>query len=357
MAEQLPALRQYLIDPAKKFIHLYSPKTLREKGWLWASGLLLLTCIVFLTILGLYWSREPEPFDIRENTRLQLGNTELEAVTGTHTTAALIQVIDTMLNKPGGFQSNDILPPTVFMDNIKNWEFGALVQSRDLARALRNDFGRSQSQSIENKSLAEAEPLLNFSDDSWAFPASEDQFRSARDHLHEYLLEMAHADNSHTQFYARADNLRDWLGVVEKRLGSLSQRLTASVGQARINTDLAGDPGAVQATAGNAENLIKTPWLEIDDVFYEARGSTWALIQFLKAIELDLQGVLKKKNALVSLEQIIRELEATQEPITSPMILNGRGMGLTANYSLVMASYISRANAAIIDLRELLSNG
>ena len=33
------------------------------------------------------------------------------------------------------------------------------------------------------------------------------------------------------------------------------------------------------------------------------------------------------------------------------------GFGLVANHSLVMASYLSRANAAIIDLRDLLAQG
>jgi hypothetical protein len=39
------------------------------------------------------------------------------------------------------------------------------------------------------------------------------------------------------------------------------------------------------------------------------------------------------------------------------MILNGEGLGILANHSLVMASYVSRANAAIIDLRSLLTKG
>jgi len=55
--------------------------------------------------------------------------------------------------------------------------------------------------------------------------------------------------------------------------------------------------------------------------------------------------------------QIIRELEASQEPLWSPMVLNGSGFGMWANHSLVMANYISRANAAVIDLRQLLSQG
>ena len=97
--------------------------------------------------------------------------------------------------------------------------------------------------------------------------------------------------------------------------------------------------------------------MEIDDVFYEARGTAWALIQFLKAAEIDFADVLRNKNAQVSLQQIIRELEGTQEAVWSPMILNGSGFGVLANHSLVMASYISRANAAIIDLRDLMSQG
>lgn len=39
------------------------------------------------------------------------------------------------------------------------------------------------------------------------------------------------------------------------------------------------------------------------------------------------------------------------------MILNGGGFGFLANHSLVMASYISRANAALIRLRDLLNRG
>jgi hypothetical protein len=67
--------------------------------------------------------------------------------------------------------------------------------------------------------------------------------------------------------------------------------------------------------------------------------------------------VLRKKNALVSFRQIIRELESTQKPLHSPMVLNGGQFGLFANHSLVMANYIARANAAIIDLRRLLQDG
>jgi hypothetical protein len=91
-------------------------------------------------------------------------------------------------------------------------------------------------------------------------------------------------------------------------------------------------------------------------VFYEARGAAWALIHFLKAAEVDFAEVLEDKNA----GSACARSSASSRPrrhVWSPMILNGTGFGLLANHSLVMASYISRANAAIIDLRDLLSQG
>jgi hypothetical protein len=308
-------------------------------------------------VLGYYWSSEPDPFDIEIAAADRAVETESKLTTGSYTTSAVIVAMETLLNKRGGYLSNDIMPPSIWLDNIPNWEFGVLVQVRDLSRSMRNDFSRSQSQSAEDVDLIIAEPKFNFDSKSWFLPATESVYQEGVDALYGYLARLQNPQNPDAQFYARADNLQEWLGQVEKRLGSLSQRLSASVGQVRLNTDLAGDADAVQSTQTSSQIEVKTPWSEIDDVFYEARGAAWALIHFLKAVERDFGPVLEKKNALISLRQIIRELEGTQEPIWSPMILNGSGFGLFANHSLVMASYISRANAALIDLRSLLEQG
>lgn len=346
-----------LLGATRRLVALYHPTTIRERGLLWASGLMLATLLVLGGIVGSYWSRTPEPFDVVANSKMVAEAQGREVVSGYTTTATLIRVAETLLDKPGGYLSNDVMPPGVLLDNMPNWEFGVLVQVRDLSRVLRNDFSRSQSQSVEDKDLAVAEPQFNFDSESWMFPASESEYRKGIEALHSYLDRLNDQNEQDAQFYTRADNLADWLAVVEKRLGSLSQRLSASVAQVRVNTDLAGDTDAENATYRPEQIAVKTPWLEVDDVFWEARGTTWALLQFLNAVEVDFKSVLQKKNALVSLQQIIRELEMTQQSITSPVILNGRGFGIFANYSLVMASYISRANAAVIDLRNLLQQG
>ena len=338
--------------------NVLKPATWKEKGIRWSIGMATFLICLLMLILSIFWSRSPDMFDVTENALQQISSEEGEkAVPGSTTTAALITVASTMLDKPGGFLSNDVMPPSVLLDNMPNWEFGVLVQVRDLARALRNEMSRSQSQSLEDKDLMVAEPQFSISNESWMFPSAEGSYRKGIKALQSYLDRLVDADATNAQFYTRADNLRDWLQIVEKRLGGLSQRLSASVGQLRVNTDLAGDAAATHSTPTPDDLEIQTPWTKIDDNFFEARGSAWALLHFLKAVEIDFEPVLRKKNAVVSLRQIIRELEATQDTIWSPLIMNGRGFGLVANHSLVMASYISRANAAIIDLRNLLMDG
>jgi hypothetical protein len=313
--------------------------------------------IVLCGGLMFWYNHEPEMFDPVERARLHAQAHNHADVTGTSTTSALLEVVNDMLNKRGGYLSNDIMPPWIFLDNVPNWEFGALTQVRDLARTLRNDFSRSQTQSAEDPDLSEADPLFHYSNDRWLPPDTEGRFRNGMEYLEAYLTRLSDPAQPNAQFYARADNLSGWLELVEKRLGSLSQRLSASVGQKRLNTDLSGDSAATQSTSSPGEVDVKTPWTQIDDVFYEARGSTWALIHFLKGVEVDFHDVLRKKNALISFRQIIRELESTQESLHAPMILNGSKFGMFANHSLVMANYISRANAAIMDLRFLLQEG
>ena len=321
-------------------------------------GLVLLTIYLLLAVvLGIYWSRSPELFSVTDEAEALADAQDRQVVTGTTTTAAAVGVADRILSKPGGYLRNDKFPPGLWLDNTPAWEYGALIQLRDLSKAMREGYSRSKSQSTEDLDLSNAEPRFNFKADSWILPSTESVYFEGKDLLLAYHLRLADPQAPQGQFYARADNLRYWLGMVSSRLGSLSQRLSASVGQKRVNIDLAGDAQATQSTPTRKNQYTKTPWLKIDDVFYEARGTTWALIHFLRAVEVDFAEVLQDKNAAASVRQIIQELEKTQDPVYSPLILNGGGFGMMANHSLVMASYISRANAGLIDLRALLTQG
>ena len=338
------------------------PKT-QSRGYfksiLLSRSIAVLVAIFIVVNLGLgwYWSQEPDLFPVQQNAQLAAEKDGKQMVPGFTTVETLKTVAGTLLNKPGGYLSNDRFPPGIFLDNIPSWEYGVLVQVRDLTRALRKDFARSQSQSAEDADLAKAEPRFNFDNKSWMLPSSESEYQEGINSLSRYQARLSDPNQKNALFYARADNLNNWLGDVGTRLGSLSQRLSASVGRVKLNSALKTEslqPGQVPVVD---EEVVETPWMQIDNVFYEARGQAWALSHLLRAIEVDFADVLAKKNATVSVRQIIRELEAAQEPVWSPMILNGSGYGMLANHSLVMANYISRANAAVMDLRQLLSQG
>jgi len=326
-------------------------KILTKRRWprlvVWVVG--GLTLVFF--VLGIYWSRSPDIFWVNHTI------SDERVVVGYSTTDTLIRVAETMLDKPGGYLTNDRMPPSVFLDNTPNWELGVLQQVRDLARVIRNDYSRSQSQSKEDPDVRDGEQAFFIDNHSWIFPAAESEYRHAIEGFTRYRDRLADDADSEAQFYARADNLREWLAQVEKRLGSLTRRLGDSVATTRINEDLAGDPSAEASNPQPDSVNVKTPWLEIDDVFFEARGTAWALVHFLRAAEFDFARVLEDKNANASVRQIIRELEASLQPLRSPMILNGSGYGLFPNHSLVMANYLARANAAVINLRELLDQG
>lgn len=306
------------------------------------GGLIGLGIIMFA--LSWYWSREPAPFNVvEEAARAANVQNPKELPLGYTYSTTLIKIAQTLLHKPGGFLTNDVFPPSVLLDNIPNWELGALIALRDATTALRNNIARSQTQSQEDPDLSKGEPHLYFDNRSWQLPSSESEYEKGIESLEGYRDRLRRRD---ANFYARADNLRQYLEVLEKRLGDYSNRLSSSTAERMP-----------EGSADRHSEMGRTAWLKLDDRFFEARGYTWAAMLVLKAIEFDFRDILGNKTALVSLQQIVRELENSQKSYLSPVILNGSGFGLFANYSLTLANYIARANAATIDLRSLLQQG
>ena len=337
-------------------------ETYEERLSLGGRITVVLVSVTAIVLLGLsyYWDVDtaffdPPGFDVREAALKRMAKSPQTLKAGAVTSATLIEVASILIDKPGGFLANDISPPGLLMDNTPSWEFGVVVQLRDLTRVLRNDISRSQTQSTEDADLSIADPYFHNDTDAWLFPSFEGQVKTGIVALERYFSRLTNANPPAARFYARADNLVAYMSLVAARLGDQSQRLSASVGKAPLPMTSA-IPGAAEDES-LAAPMAKTPWMDVDDVFYEARGAAWALVHFLRAIEIDFESVLTKKNALVSVRQIIRELGRTQDALMSPMVLTGDGFAIFANHSLVMASYISRANAATIDLIKLLQQG
>lgn len=314
-------------------------EAIQERWATWDIGPLL-TVAAFLFLLALaglgwFWSREPAVLVL---------DGEPGARRGMVLSRALVQVSSVLVDKPGGYLRNDVLPPGLLMDNMPAWELGVLRQVRDLSRSLHRDMSLSHAQFIEDKDMAVAEEAFSVGSDGWMFPAAETGIADGAGAVGRYADRLA---RGRAFFHAREAYLRRWLGDVDASLGMLSTRLNAAL----------PDHAALMPSSGAAmPHVDETSWWQIDDVFYEARGSAWALLHLLKAVEVEFGPELKQRQAQLSLRAAIHELEATQQALWSPMVLNGSGFGLFANHSLVMANYLNRAQTDLSDVRALLKD-
>ncbi|MGH9891835.1 MAG: DUF2333 family protein, partial [bacterium] len=164
----------------------------KGRSWFWIVLLPspFVIAIVGIAALGFYWDSEPDLFDVKSVATEMAGGDATKLIPGSVTTATLIQVVTVLLDRPGGYLSNDMMPPSVLLDNIPNWEQGVLQQIRDMARVLRNDLSRSQSQSSEDADLSIADPRFNFDPYSWQIPSAEGEYRVGLDRLKRYLMRL-----------------------------------------------------------------------------------------------------------------------------------------------------------------------
>ena len=95
-------------------------------------GIYFLAAYVLLVgALGWWWDKEPEPFDVLERASSNAAFASRQMTTGYISASTFITIAETLIDKRGGYLSNDIFPPGVLMDNIPEWEFGSLTLLRD----------------------------------------------------------------------------------------------------------------------------------------------------------------------------------------------------------------------------------
>lgn len=304
--------------------------------WIWKPLLVLIIVYLLVVIgLGIWWSRTPEPLVIDESVVVQRGTGE--TARGAVTTAGMVSILDTLLNKPGGYLRNDLAPPGVWLDNMPAWEFGVLQQMRQLALAM----PAMSTQALPEVEQA-SEALLGSSRD-WFYPSTEHRLNRAGDALSRYLQRLEEPDAK--GLADGGQGLSPWLYSVADSLDGLSYRLSASLGNPEALADLDVDVDRIPG---------KTPWYEVDNVFFESRGQAWALLSLLKAVRHDQADVLATHQLTDHWDALIAELQASQRRLWSPVVLNGSGFGMFANHSLVMANHLLGARDRARELADTL---
>ena len=201
----------------------------------------------------------------------------------------LVQLVKTLLYKPGGYLSNDIKLSSKRLENLKAWEFGVIIILRDGTTALRNHFS-SESEQSHDPDLALAEPYFYFQYNSWTLPSTEAEFKKGIEAIHRYIarLEVDNNSSPRSHFYAGSDELSQYIRIVVKRLNGLQTILTT-------NTEQIPDRKQVSA--------------EQSKKYFEARGASWALIHIFTAIKFDFSDTLTNHQAIYLIDKVIVELK------------------------------------------------
>lgn len=350
-----------------------------DYGWVWKPLLGLVAVYLVVTLaLGVWWSLTPDGFDVQRASAEQRGRLAPEAQMnsgaqdaddaqaadndgsvdaqatddgeaikavldtspagrGAVIIATQMTLLDTLLDKPGGYVRNDMLPPGLWLDNMPAWELGVLTQARSQAHSL------VEQGDMEGGALVEAQKRLDGDSQDWLYPTTEHRLNKATD---AYAVVLNDINEQRQALPAEGDVPADWLSRVAKRLEELTYRLSASV----------ADPEALRELEVDVDQLPgRTPWYRVDNIFFEARGQTWALEHLLAAMAADYGDVLAAAEAQALVERLMAELKQAQRPLWSPMVLNGTGFGIFANHSLMMAAYTQRAARLAEALSERLA--
>lgn len=321
------------------------------------------------TAISLYWARIPRTFDVTDASRVfavAKGHRELDEPLpkGYRTVATTILLAKQLLEKPGGYQSNDVMPMTRIPDNMRNWEFGCLIQLRVMVQGLRYELSRSGPQSGEHPELQEAEARFNFKHDKWIIPSAESQYRDGISFLEQYIDNLSNAETEGKFFTARQDQVIKWLDRQKLMLGTYATRLQNNVGAVPYNTGvltsentLNMDPAVDTDQEKNPQDEDVTSFTERDDVFYQVRGGVYVMYHVMLAMRKDCETILNNAQAMGIMNRVINELESACKPMGSPIVLNGNEFGTIQNHSLVLGAHVAKAHLAVQELQKQIAGG
>ena len=243
---------------------------------------------------------------------------------------------------------NDLIWPTVFLDNPQNFQLGQLELMRYSVRVLRDNLSRLRTTDDINVDANAAFQLFSNDPEKWIWPSAESKYREAVKKLKSYQTALL---SDQASFYPRADNLTQLLEQYISLLGGVNTRLSnAPRRKGRVlSEETAGD----QYSEGEKMVAVRVPWTKIDDNFYYAQGVAYGLRQNMVAVKYDFKHILETKRATELVDRIINVLDESQfEPL---MVMNGKRGSIWANHSLQLQSLLEDARQKMSSLAEMIS--
>ncbi|MFT6773547.1 MAG: hypothetical protein ACJA1L_001257, partial [Paracoccaceae bacterium] len=150
-------------------------------------------------------------------------------------------------------------------------------------------------------------------------------------------------------FDARADNLFSLFNRISSDLGSMSERLA----QRSRGEEWNPTTKTFQPTTGDGNDR---GWFDMraDNLFHVARGRMYALHGLLQGAKADFADVIKARDLTDVWDRM--EAHIAEAAVLNPLIVsNGRADGTAApDHLSVMAAYVLRARANMVELRSIL---
>ncbi len=263
--------------------------------------------------------------------------------------ATLIVMSDEMTER---WLPNDVLYPTILLDNPQHYQMGELEVVRYGVRVLRDNLSRLRT---TDRIDADADAAYtNFANDPerWVLPSAEVKFGTGLKHLRQFRDRLK---KKQVNIYPRGDNLIELLNQLNSLLGGVCTRLSTipSDYSEFLSEETAGDP----YTEGERSVRVDASWFEIDDQFYFAQGVAYGMRQVMLAVRSDFTEILKTKKATELIDKIIHLLGHTQwEP--PYMVMNGTPGGWIPwpNDAMMLNSRLQDARQKIQSLISMVEN-
>ena len=308
-----------------------------SKKNLYLIPVIIILLIIFSLIVMAKNSIKPDPIDLSGIT---------ESKKGAYFVKANQELIKQMTDN---WLPNDKFWPTIFLDNMPNFQLGELEVVRYNTRVLRDNLTRMRTTDKLDPYAEKA--FTSFSNDpyKWWFPRAESKWKEGYKSLEMYYENLVSGKST---FYPRADNLVQLLDQYLSLMGGVNTKLVSAARESRA--DSPNKKTDVIDTDEDKSDLV-VPWHEIDDNFYYAQGVAYSLHLSFIAIKKDFYSVLQDKNCLNMVDKIIEDLRRCNfEPL---IVFNGDPDSIFANHSLNLSGVFNDARQKISSLTVALKQG
>ena len=302
----------------------------------WVAMVLLAIILVWPLTVGLYWivysgyaamdrtkfpDLDPEILAVMEKAPADVPDPDK----GVALSMAIRNRLEQEMNSAFGWSVNDLaISPTGWMDNRANRQKGTIFATRMLINFYATNLAKYGKVDAENEILKEArEKRFAFSEDSWWFPSSEDEYEKGIEQLKRYESELK---KGNAIYNLRSDDMYNLLSYI---IGA--QFMDQPLGLLVQNND-------------------EVPYTELDDRIYYTQGVILVLRDFLRVF-VHLYPDIIEKGGEDNIRIAFREMDqiCSFDPL---LVLRGDHDSVMADHRGKMARYLIAIRERINDITQ-----